>query len=157
MQHELLIGLSSAEVEQVMALGTRITVPSGGALFKLGDPADRIFLVERGRIQLTLPMQVRGREEEILVEEKSPGQTVGWSALIPPHRFTLSARAPLTTEATALSRERLQQYLEGSPRTAYKISSNLALVIGRRLQLLQTMWLREMQRTIEQRSAAEAR
>ncbi|HWS94958.1 MAG TPA: cyclic nucleotide-binding domain-containing protein [Candidatus Methylomirabilis sp.] len=157
MQHELLIGLSSAEVEQVMALGTRITVPSGGALFKLGDPADRIFLVERGRIQLTLPMQVRGREEEILVEEKSPGQTVGWSALIPPHRFTLSARAPLTTEATALPRERLQQYLEGSPRTAYKISSNLALVIGRRLQLLQTMWLREMQRTIEQRSAAEAR
>ena len=157
MQHELLIGLSSAEVEQVMALGTRITVPSGGALFKLGDPADRIFLVERGRIQLTLPMQVRGREEEILVEEKSPGQTVGWSALIPPHRFTLSARAPLTTEATALPRERLQQFLEGSPRTAYKISSNLALVIGRRLQLLQTMWLREMQRTIEQRSAAEAR
>jgi len=157
MQHELLIGLSSAEVEQVMALGTRITVPSGGALFKLGDPADRIFLVERGRIQLTLPMQVRGREEEILVEEKSPGQTVGWSALIPPHRFTLSARAPLTSEATALPRERLQQYLEGSPRTAYKISSNLALVIGRRLQLLQTMWLREMQRTIEQRSAAEAR
>jgi len=157
MQHELLIGLSSAEVEQVMALGTRVTVPSGGSLFKLGDPADRIFLVERGRIQLTLPMQVRGREEEILVEEKSPGQTVGWSALIPPHRFTLSARAPLTTEATALPRERLQQYLEGSPRTAYKISSNLALVIGRRLQLLQTMWLREMQRTIEQRSAAEAR
>ena len=157
MQHELLIGLSSAEVEQVIALGTRVTVPSGGALFKLGDPADRIFLVERGRIQLTLPMQVRGREEEILVEEKSPGQTVGWSALIPPHRFTLSARAPLTTEATALPRERLQQYLEGSPRTAYKISSNLALVIGRRLQLLQTMWLREMQRTIEQRSAAEAR
>ena len=157
MQHELLIGLSSAEVEQVMALGTRVTVPSGGSLFKLGDPADRIFLVERGRIQLTLPMQVRGREEEILVEEKSPGQTVGWSALIPPHRFTLSARAPLTTEATALPRERLQQFLEGSPRTAYKISSNLALVIGRRLQLLQTMWLREMQRTIEQRSAAEAR
>ena len=157
MQHELLIGLSSAEVEQVMALGTRITVPSGGALFKLGEPADRIFLVERGRIQLTLPMQVRGREEEILVEEKSPGQTVGWSALIPPHRFTLSARAPLTSEATALPRERLQQFLEGSPRTAYKISSNLALVIGRRLQLLQTMWLREMQRTIEQRSAAEAR
>jgi CRP-like cAMP-binding protein len=157
MQHELLSGLSSSEADDVMALGTRITVPSGGLLFKLGDPADRIFLLERGRIHLTLPMQLRGRDEEILVEEKSPGQTVGWSALIPPHRFTLSARAPLTTEVTALARERLQEYLECSPRTAYKISSNLALVMGRRLQLLQTMWLREMQRTIEQRTAAEAR
>jgi CRP/FNR family transcriptional regulator, cyclic AMP receptor protein len=154
MKHELLTGLSSAEIEQVMALGTRLTVPSGGSLFKLGDPADRLFLLERGRIHLTLPMQLRGHDEEILVEEKSPGQTVGWSALIPPHRFTLSAHAPLTTEVTAFPRERLQEYLESSPQTAYKITSNLALVMGRRLQLLQTMWLREMHRTIEQRSAA---
>jgi CRP/FNR family transcriptional regulator, cyclic AMP receptor protein len=154
MQHELLTGLSSAEMEQVTALGTRITVPSGASLFKLGDPADRIYLLERGRIHLTLPMQIRGRDEEILVEEKSPGQTVGWSALIPPHRFTLSARAPLTSEVIAFPRERLQGYLESSPGTAYKIVSNLALVMGRRLQLLQTMWLREMHRTVEQRSSA---
>jgi CRP-like cAMP-binding protein len=156
MQHELMAGLSSAEIEQVMALGTRITVPSGGSLFKLGDPADRLFLLERGRIHLTLPMQLRGRDEEVLVEEKSPGQTVGWSALIPPHRFTLSARAPLVTEVIAFPRERLQKYLESSPRTAYKITFNLALVMGTRLQLLQTMWLREMHRNIEQHSAAGA-
>ena len=157
MQHELFIGLSPSEVDQVMALSTRLTVPHGGSLFRLGDPADRIFLIERGRIRLTLPMQLRGRDEEILLEEKSPGQTVGWSALIPPHRFTLSASAPLTTEVTVLRRDALQEYFESSPRTAYKVSSNLALVVGRRLQLLQTMWLREMQRTIEQRSMAEAR
>ena len=157
MDHELLNGLSPAEVEQVMALGTRITVPSGGTLFRLGDPADKIFLQVRGRIRLTLPIQVRGRDEDILIEEKSPGQTVGWSALIPPHRFTLSARAPLETEVIAFQRDVLQDFFEKSPRIAYKISLNLAIVVGHRLQLLQTMWLREMQRTIEMRSAAEAR
>jgi CRP-like cAMP-binding protein len=153
MDHDLLNGLSPAEVEQVIALGTRLLVPSGGSLFRLGDPADRIFLVMRGRIRLTLPMQIRGRDEEILIEENSPGQTVGWSALIPPHRFTLSARAPLETEVIALEREALRAFFESSPRTAYKITSNLAIVVGHRLQLLQTMWLREMQRTIELRSA----
>jgi CRP-like cAMP-binding protein len=157
MDYELLNGLSPAESEQVMALGTRLMVPSGGTLFRLGDPADCIFLPVRGRIRLTLPMQLRGREEEILIEEKSPGQTVGWSALIPPHRFTLSARAPLETELIALEREALREFFERSPRIAYKISLNLAMVVGHRLQLLQTMWLREMQRTIELRSAAEAR
>ena len=156
MDHELLNGLSPAEVEQVMALGTRLLVPSGGTLFRLGDPAERIFLMVRGRIQLTLPMQLRGRDEEILIEEKSPGQTVGWSALIPPHRFTLSARAPLESELFALERDALREFFQGSPRIAYKISLNLATVVGHRLQLLQTMWLREMQRTIELRSAAQA-
>ena len=156
MDHELLNGLSPAEIEQVMALGARVTVPSGSTLFRLGDPADRIFLMVRGRIRLTLPIQIRSRDEEILIEEKAPGQTVGWSALIPPHRFTLSARAPLETELIALEGDALREFFERSPRIAYKISSNLAMVVGHRLQLLQTMWLREMQRTIELRSAMAA-
>ena len=48
MTHELLNGLSSSEAEQVLALGTRLIVPSETSLFKLGDPADRLFLVKRG-------------------------------------------------------------------------------------------------------------
>lgn len=153
MTHELLNGLSSAEAEGVLALGTRLIVPSGTSLFRLGDPADRLFLTERGRIRLTLPMQVRGKEEDVLVEERSPGQTVGWSALIPPYRFTLTATAPLETEVIALPREALREYFAADPAAGYKIALNLAVVIGHRLQLFQTMWLREMQRTVEVRSA----
>ncbi len=153
MTHELLIGLSSAEMDQVLGLGTRLTVPSGSSLFHLGDPADRLFLTERGRIRLTLPMQVRGKEEEILVEERSPGQIVGWSALIPPYRFTLTATAPLETEVIALPREALVDYFAAHPAAGYKIALNLAVVIGHRLHLFQTMWLREMQRNVEVRSA----
>jgi CRP-like cAMP-binding protein len=174
--NELLSGLSPAEAERVLALGTRMTLPSGATLFRLGDPADRLFLTERGRIRLTLPLQIRGREEDILIEEKTPGQTVGWSALIPPYRFTLSATAPVETEVIALPREALRSYFEttpavgykitsnlaavalltyfaGNPAAGYKIALNLAVVVGHRLQLFQTMWLREVQRTVELRSA----
>lgn len=153
MTHDLLNGLSSEEVERVLALGARLIIPSGKSLFRLGDPADRLFLTERGRIRLTLPMQVRGHEEEILVEEMFPGQAVGWSALIPPYRFTLTATAPLETEVIALPREALREYFAACPAAGYKIALNLAVVIGHRLQLFQTMWLREMQRAVEVRSA----
>jgi len=154
MTHELLLGLSSAETGEVLKLGTRLIVPSGTSLFQLGDPADRMFLVQRGRIKLTMPMQVRGRQEEIFVEERGPGQAVGWSALIPPNLFTLSATAALLdAEVIALPREGLLKYFAANPGAGYKIALNLAVVIGRRLQLSQTMWLREMQRTVEARSA----
>jgi CRP-like cAMP-binding protein len=152
-QPDLLRDLSPEESDQALALGLRMTVSSGAKLFELGDAADRIFIIQRGRIRLTLPMQVRGREEDIIVEERSPGQTVGWSALIPPYRFTLTAVAPLETEVIALSRESLSTYFEAHPDVAYIVSMNLASVIGHRLQIFQAMWLREMQRTVELHSA----
>ena len=152
-QPELLKDLEAEEVQRILALGTRIAVPSGASLFQLGDPAERLFLIERGRIRLTLPMQVRGREEDVVVEERTAGQTVGWSALIPPHRFTLAATAPLETEVIALPREELRKYFAAHPTVGYKFTLNLAIVIGHRLQLFQAMWLREMQRTVEKHSA----
>jgi CRP-like cAMP-binding protein len=153
MPYELLNGLSPAEVEQILELGTRLIVPSGTLLFRLGDPADRLFLTERGRIRLTLPMHLRGKEEDVLVEERSPGQTVGWSALIPPYHFTLSAAASLDTEVIALPQKVLREYMAAQPAVGCKIALNLAVVIGHRLQLFQTMWLREMERTVQARSA----
>src|SRR5215467_2918092 len=131
---DLLKGLPPAEAERVIALGQRTLLTAGAELFHLGDPADCIYLVVRGRLRLTLPMQVRGKEEDVLVEERSSGQTVGWSALIPPYRFTLTATAPLETEVMALPRAALNGYFEAHPDTGYAVSLNLSSVIGQRLQ-----------------------
>jgi CRP-like cAMP-binding protein len=148
-QPDLLQGLGDAETENVLALGTRMVIPSGANLFELGEAAESIFLVERGRLKLTLPMQVRGKSEDVLVEERNAGGTVGWSALIPPYRFTLKATALLETEVIALTRSGLCAYFDAHPEVGYIVSMNLARVIGGRLQLYQAMWLRQMQRTVE--------
>ncbi len=151
--HDLLIGLSQDEARAVMSLGSTRSVPSGSELFHLGDRADSLFLVERGRIRLTLPMEVRGRNEDVLVEERSAGQTVGWSALIPPYRFTLSATAPVDTDVVAISRDALRAYFAAHPDVGTVVCLNVAAVVGQRLQLFQAMWLREMQRMVELRCA----
>jgi CRP-like cAMP-binding protein len=152
-QAELLKDLTAEEAQQVLALGSRITVPSGAALFRLGEAAERLFLIERGRITLTLPMRIHGTEQDVIVEERSSGQAVGWSALIPPYKFTLAASAPLETEVIALPRDSLCKYFTANPAAGYKMTLNLAVVVGHRLQLFQAMWLREMQRTVEAHSA----
>ncbi|HXK04793.1 MAG TPA: cyclic nucleotide-binding domain-containing protein [Verrucomicrobiae bacterium] len=150
---DLLKGLCEREAERVLALGRRVVLTTGAELFHLGDQADCIYVVARGRIRLTLPMQVRSRDEDVMVEERSTGQTVGWSALIPPYRFTLTASAPLETEVIALPREALNEYFAAHPDTGYAVSLNLSSVIGQRLQLFQAMWLREIQRMVELRCA----
>jgi CRP-like cAMP-binding protein len=151
-QIDLVKDLAEPDAAEVLALGVRSRIPSGGELFRLGAEATSLYVIERGRISLTLPLQVQGREEDILVEERLPGQTVGWSALIPPHRFTLKATAQLETEVLAFSRDALLAHFATHPLVGYVMTHNLASVVGQRLQVFQAMWLREMQRVVELRA-----
>ncbi len=145
---DLLTGLAAEDAAAVMALGTRVRLAPGEALFHLGDAADSLFVVERGRIALMLPMMVRGREEDVLIEERLPGEALGWSGLVPPHRFTLKAYAPLDTEVVALPREALLAHFAAHPAVGYAVTRNVAAVVGQRLQVFQAMWVREMQRVV---------
>lgn len=150
---ELLDGLTAGESAEVRALGAPVRLAAGDTLFRLGSEADRLFMVERGRVALSLPMHVGGDVEEVLVEERLPGQVVGWSALVPPHRFTLTATAQLETEVVALPREALLAHFAARPAVGYVVTRNVAAVTGQRLQVFQTMWLREMQRVVQLRYA----
>jgi len=150
---DLLNGLAPEDAEAVLALGERVVLTTGAELFHLGNLAHSIYVVARGRLRLTLPMQVRRQEEDVLVEERSGGQTVGWSALIRPYRFTLTATAALETEVIAIQREALMSYFAAHPEIGYAVSINLASVIGNRLQVFQAMWVREIQRMVELRCA----
>ena len=145
---ELLSGLTPTDAAAVMALGTRTHLDAGETLFQLGGEAHALFAIERGRIALSLPMRVRDREEDVLIEERTSGQTVGWSAFIPPHRFTLSARATTDTDLLVLPSDVLLAHFAARPDVGYAVSRSIAAVVGQRLQVVQAMWLREMQRVV---------
>jgi CRP-like cAMP-binding protein len=146
---ELLLGVPPADVRAITALGHAVRLGTGETLFRLGDAADSLFVIDSGRVALTLPMQIRDRDEDILIEERAPGQTVGWSALIPPHRFTLTASALIETEVVAVPSAALLDYFSTHPDVGYAVTRNVASVVGQRLQVFQAMWLREMQRVVK--------
>ena len=83
-QSDLLLGLSTQEAEALMAKGTGISLGSGRVLFDLGAPADSVYFLTRGRLRLTLPIEVRGEDRDVLIEERTVGETVGWSGLPQP-------------------------------------------------------------------------
>lgn len=150
---EILEGLRAEDAAAVLALARRTTLATGATLFDLGSEADALYVVERGRITLTLPMEIGGCRQDVLVEERMPGQMLGWSALVPPHRFTLKAVAPLESELLVFPRAALLEYFEARPDVGYQVTRNVSAVIGQRLQVLQAMWLREVRRVVELRFA----
>lgn len=145
---DLLAGLDDRDVAGVTALGRPIRLAAGEVLFRLGDEAANLYLIQSGQITLAMPMRIGGGEENVRIDERAAGQTVGWSTLIPPHRFTLTATAPVETELLAFPRRSLLEHFEGDPRVGYTVARNIAALVGERLQVFQAMWLREMQQIV---------
>jgi hypothetical protein len=84
------------------------------------------------------------------------GQLLGWSALVPPFRFTLNGYAAEETHLLAIPGPDLLEVLSRHHEAGHVVMSNLSRIIGQRLQMFQTMWVREIQRTVRMK-AMEAR
>jgi CRP/FNR family cyclic AMP-dependent transcriptional regulator len=120
----------------------------GEYVFLLGDAADRICAILSGKVDLCVPLSLGGVVEDICVESASPGQTIGWSALVKPYRFTLSAKASEPSEFLAFTRHDLHRLFETEPSTGYLLMRRIAEVVGERFLRVQALWLRSLQRDL---------
>jgi CRP-like cAMP-binding protein len=149
-------GLSARQCEPFVALARVQRAPKNHYLFRLGQPAEALLIVDSGVVELTMPLAMNGKEREVVVQEAAAGDTIAWSALVEPYRFTMSARAGTDVQLLAFSAGELQAAIDAQPEAGLRIVANLARVIGRRLQVIHTMWTRELQRAVNDTFAEPA-
>jgi CRP/FNR family cyclic AMP-dependent transcriptional regulator len=145
---ELFAGLDGDGLGRIAAIGRERSLGAGDYLFVLGDRADDLYVVTRGKIELCFPMSLGGIVKDIPVESAGCGHVLGWSALVKPFRFTLSARAAEPTDVISLPRSELIQVFDEAPRTASEVLTKLAELVGFRLITFQALWARELQRAL---------
>jgi CRP-like cAMP-binding protein len=148
--------LQDTDVDRLLSVARPRECHKGECLFLLGDHADRLYVVLTGRVELTFPLSFRGVVREVPVESKTPGSALGWSALVKPHRFTLSARAAERSELATFSRADLLRVFEAEPRVGCVVMQHIAEVVGRRLLQVEALWARELQRVVTGSLAAPA-
>jgi CRP/FNR family cyclic AMP-dependent transcriptional regulator len=146
--------LHDTEVAHLLAVARPQKCHKGECLFLLGDHADRLYVVRTGKVELTFPLSFGGVVRDVPVESKTPGSALGWSALVKPHRFTLSARAAETSELAAFPRQDLLRVFAAEPHIGYVVMRHIAEVIGRRLLQVEALWARELQRAVTDSLAA---
>jgi CRP-like cAMP-binding protein len=146
---ELFEGLSVGTVGRLQAIGRARTLRMGEYLFLLGDSASYVCVVLKGRVELCFPISAGGVVRDIAVETVGAGKTVGWSALVKPYRFTLSARAAEPTEVMAFGRHDLEPMLDHEPGFGRIVLSRISEIVATRLAMFEALWARELQRTLE--------
>jgi len=146
--------LTEAEAARLLAAARPRQCYKGECLFLLGDHADRFYVVLAGKVELTFPLSFGGVVRDVPVESKTPGSAFGWSALVKPYRFALSARAAETAELAAFLRQDLFGVFEAEPRIGLVVMQHIAEIVGRRLLQVQALWARELQRAVTDSLAA---
>ena len=124
-------GLSDPQLEQLGALMTPRSVGPGTWLFHRADPAEEIFFVENGAVELLIETE---EAVEIPVAMIRPGNgCVGVGALVAPFNYSLSARCARDSRLQVVRRNDLEDLLQRDPAMGRAIMANLAAKLMERL------------------------
>ncbi len=139
------------DVAILCAQGRTVSFDAGRVLFERGQDAEELMILQDGGIELLFPIMILGVTREVVMETKQPGAVVAWSSLVSPFLVTLSARCASDCRLVSFARDALYSFFEADPHTGYLFMRNLAGVVGRRLQAMQTIWMHELQASATKR------
>ncbi|MDH3456459.1 MAG: cyclic nucleotide-binding domain-containing protein [Gemmatimonadota bacterium] len=140
--------------EQLDVLGHHcemVTVKQGETVFTAGDPATHLVFVRSGRVELRFQVEYAGATDEFPLDTVGSHGACGWSAMIPPHRYTLGGYAVQDSELVRIKRSDLEECCEADLQLGYLVMKNIARLVGERYELARRILLSEIKTNIRQR------
>lgn len=123
-------GLSPEAIARLAGIAVVRTIDPGTALTREGQVTEAVGIVLTGRVALRTLVPERGMVTILTVE---PGDIVGWSALVPPHRATSEAVAIEPVTLLELPGERLRALLRADQALAASVYPRVLQAVSRRL------------------------
>ena len=128
-QHPFLRSLSSEHLAVMLHNAKHTEFAAGEVILKEGDPANRFFLIESGRVAIEA-----GSRQGKMVQTLGPGEVLGWSWLFAPFSWHFSARAMEPTQCVVLDGGHLLVTAEENPKFGYELMRLISQVLVGRLQ-----------------------
>jgi CRP-like cAMP-binding protein len=129
--HPFLSELPAASLRRLAAHAYRVDFAPAETIFREGSCADRFFLIRRGKVRLEMEVPGRGAVE---VETLGADTALGWSWLVSPYRWHLSAVALERTSAVVIDASVLRSLMAADAVMGYEIMRRFAAVMFDRLQ-----------------------
>ncbi len=133
---DLFKGIASHIVDEIAQSAVEVVYPKGEIIFKRGDFADSLYILEEGQVDL----HIRGKRR-FSFHLHQPGYVFGWSALVDPNRYTATAECIEDSKVIKLDGTHLMHIFEKHPSEGLTIMKRLAGIIGRRLDIIYQKFL----------------
>ena len=138
--------LSDEELERLIPLLTERNFKPRQVIFQAGDPAERVFLLLKGRVKI---YQVAENGKEIILDVVGKGGVVGDMAIVEDGERTACAAAIDETVAVSISWEDFSHLMQQSPRLGFAMMELMA----RRLAGMQRTFMNIVSKPVSARLA----
>ena len=138
--HPFFQGMKPEHLEVIAGCATEATFESDQILFREGEPANKFYLIQSGRVALEAHELADGTAP---VQELGAGDVLGWSWLFPPFVWHFQARALEPTGAVVLDGAHLMVAAERNGNFGYELMKRVAQVLIHRLQATRKQLLRQ--------------
>ncbi|HMP03424.1 MAG TPA: cyclic nucleotide-binding domain-containing protein [Gemmatales bacterium] len=129
--HKFLHNLSEP-LRMLLAAGVQpFQIKAGEYIGREGEVANGFFLVQSGRVSITANTPNRG---EVEIQQLGAGEAVGWSWLVPPHKWEFNARAIDDVAGLRFDADWLRNTCEQNHALGYQFLKQLVQTLAERLK-----------------------
>lgn len=143
---EVFLGLDDSELNKIAALPScrEETYQPGELVLSARDPAKYVYVLKEGEVDVVteVPAKSEPGVAKVVVDKVTRGDVFGWSALVKPHSYVMSAIAKKPSKVLVISGAELAVLLDENHTIGYKVFQGLSKVIGARLRYLEQALIR---------------
>ena len=143
---EVFLGLDDSELDKIAALpSSREEVYHAEEfIFRAGDAAKYLYLLGEGEVNLVAEVLPWSEPEakQIVVDIITKGGFFGWSALVRPHFYVMSAICKKPCTVAVISGAELLALFDQDNHLGYKVLQSLCRIIGARLRDIEQVFIR---------------
>ncbi|MBI1321178.1 MAG: cyclic nucleotide-binding domain-containing protein [Candidatus Hydrogenedens sp.] len=129
-EHPLLHDLSDAHIAELATCAVAERFQPGEFLIRDRTPADKFFLIRHGTLSIELETPPKGR---LVLQTVHEGDGLGWSWLVPPHRWAFDARAMTLVRTVTFDANALLARFEANHELGYQLLRRLLGMMAHRL------------------------
>jgi CRP-like cAMP-binding protein len=128
--HAFLRGLSDQFLMILASAARPFTAAPGDLLAREGAEAKSFYLIQAGQVAIEIH---KPDQEPVRLQIVGPGDVVGWSWIVSPHRWQFDARATENVSGLAFDAEWLRNRCEQDHEFGYQMLKQLVTLIANRL------------------------
>jgi CRP/FNR family transcriptional regulator, cyclic AMP receptor protein len=128
-EHTFFEGLSPEDLTFIAGCGKNVHFQEGEIIAKPGDPANEFYLIREGNVALSIEAPPR---KPFIYQTLGENELVGLAWLIPPYRWTATAKAQSHLRAISIDGACLREKCEKEPSLGFKLMKHLVQVLVKR-------------------------
>jgi CRP-like cAMP-binding protein len=120
--------LRQETIDDISRIAVERSFDEGAVIYSLGDPADRFYILEEGKVSLNI-----GKAAKMSYVVERLGEAFGWPAVVGYDSYGVEARCVAPSTLWIIDGKKLDEIFDAHERSGRKFYTRLAAALGQRL------------------------